>query len=125
MAPKPPNARRAPAQPWRFSVPRSLIRGPDMAPKPPNAPSAPGAAVALLGPPLSCRFQPFVAHSLPLVRLAWTLRAPLGIVSASRPLPAWGHPMEDRPIEARRANVSVLGLLLGTGPRFARDAVGP
>jgi hypothetical protein len=33
--------------------------------------------------------------------------------------------MEDRPIEARRANVSVLGLLLGTGPRFARDAVGP
>jgi hypothetical protein len=32
-----------------------------------------------------------VAHSPPLVRLTWTLRAPLGIVSASRPLPAWGH----------------------------------
>jgi uncharacterized membrane protein len=28
-------------------------------------------------------------------------------------------------MEDRRATVSVLGLLLGTGPRFARDAVGP
>ena len=28
-------------------------------------------------------------------------------------------------MEDRRTNVSVLGLLFGTGPRFARDAVGP
>jgi hypothetical protein len=35
MAPKPPDARDAPAQPWRPSILRE-VGGPDMAPKPPT-----------------------------------------------------------------------------------------
>src|SRR5262249_1976616 len=99
--------------PATFEAPRQS-RGASLSPA-----SGPGMA-----PPVP-RLQPFVPHSRTLVGLSWTLRAPLGIVSASRPLPGGGTPMEDRPIEARRTNVSVLGLLLGTGPRFARDAIGP
>ena len=34
MAPKPPNVRRAPAQPWRSSRLLSAMMGPEMAPKP-------------------------------------------------------------------------------------------
>src|SRR5919106_131683 len=41
MAPKPPNAPRAPAQPWRASSSRCTHGGPRLAPKPPNAPRAP------------------------------------------------------------------------------------
>ncbi len=40
MAPKPPNARRAPAKPWRSSIAR-VCMGPDMAPKPLIARDAP------------------------------------------------------------------------------------
>src|SRR2546427_11640417 len=41
MAPKPPNVRTAPGNPWRSSI---LVpsRGPDLAPKPPNVRTAPG-----------------------------------------------------------------------------------
>src|SRR2546425_8965615 len=41
MAPNPPNVRTAPGNPWRSSI---LVpsRGPDMAPKPPNVRTAPG-----------------------------------------------------------------------------------
>src|SRR6185369_12676491 len=41
MAPKPPNVRTAPAEPWRFSGVVNVVRGPDMAPKPPNVRTAP------------------------------------------------------------------------------------
>src|ERR671924_254403 len=36
MAPKTPNERGAPAEPWRSSITRMGIGGPDMAPKPPT-----------------------------------------------------------------------------------------
>src|SRR5438445_2067346 len=36
MAPKPPNLRSAPAEPWRFSGMVDVVRGPDMAPKSPT-----------------------------------------------------------------------------------------
>src|SRR5437763_10942575 len=41
MAPKPPNVRSAPAEPWRFSGMGDVVRGPEMAPKPPNVRRAP------------------------------------------------------------------------------------
>jgi len=47
MAPKPPNVRDAPAEPWRRSVARALW-GPDMAPQTPQRSSPPGKAGVLL-----------------------------------------------------------------------------
>src|SRR5947209_18612625 len=47
MAPTPPNARRAPAEPWRSSITRASW-GPRHGPHTPQRSSRPGGAVALL-----------------------------------------------------------------------------
>jgi len=77
----------------------------------------PGKAVALLDPTIPAVRRPFAAARPIVLDTARTDRH-----REREPAVAGvgGTPMEDR-----RANVSVLSLLLGTGPRFARDAVGP
>src|SRR5439155_17282324 len=66
MAPKPPNVRSAPAQPWRFSGVVNVV-GPEMAPKPPNVRSAPAqpwrfsGVVNVVGPEMAPNPPTFAA----------------------------------------------------------------
>ena len=71
MAPKPPNVRRAPAEPWRSSGVVNVVQGPEMAPSIRRAPAQP---VALLYVPMAA-----CMHLVPGMRNLWIAIAVVGV----------------------------------------------
>src|SRR5256885_747203 len=102
MAPKPPNARRAPAQPWRASITRGQQKwGPRHRPQTPQRSPRPGAAVARLDHPRSTKMGALTSPPNPP-----TLAAPRRSRGAPRS-PAFnkngGPDIAPKPPNARRA----------------------